>query len=180
MQASTGQQLKFTLFWQEKRSIKLLFYDGIHCLFDCIIAFSQHLSLCEESPCWAVSPLLSGRLLHLKDDSVCKNEKSCLFQDPLAMGIWRREVREDEVRERQHPAQYQLGSVYQCWCILSGPDCFTSDSISNSTRQTFTRDNRTLNCTLQNSTMTAHFFSDLGPRRSSLHGHFRKNLSINI
>ncbi len=174
MQASTGQQLKFTLFWQEKRSIKLLFYYVIHCLFDCIIAFSQHLGLCEESPCWAESPLLSGRLLHLKDNSVCKNDKSCLIQDPLLWGFGDAKVREDEVRERQHPAQCQLGSVYQCWRILSGPEWFTSDSISNSTRQTFTRDNRTLNCTLQSSTMTAHFFSDLGPRSNSLHRHFKK------
>lgn len=100
------------------------------------------------------------------------------YSRPLAMGIWRREG-EDELRERQHPAQCQLGSVYQCWCILSGPECFTSDSISNSTWQTFTRDNRTLNCMLQSSTMTALFFSDLGPGSTSLHRHFRTFLISN-
>lgn len=76
-------------------------------------------------------------------------------------------VREDEVRETQHPAQCQLGSVYQCWRILSGTECFTSDRISNSTWQALARDNKTLNCMLQSSTITAHFFFWPGSRKYS-------------
>lgn len=139
---------KFYIVQAGGKSIKQLYYDGIFCPLDCITAFSQHLSLCEESPCWAEPPLLSSSSFIWKTIQSARMRNPVLFKT-LSYGDLQTEgVRADEVRERQHSALCQLASVHRSWHILSGPECFTSDSISNSTWQTFTGDNRTLNCML--------------------------------